>query len=273
MITFLKNLTLVTLIEVKLLSKNLYPMKILVCISSVPDTTTKITFTDNDTQLNKQGVQFIINPYDEFSLSKALKLKAELGGTVTVINVGTAENDPVIRKSLAIGADDALRIDVAPIDGMHVANEIANYAKDKGYDLILTGRESIDFNGGVVPHLLGELLGIPSVSPCVNLTVNGSTIELETLIDGGKETLTCSTPAVIGGQKGLVLENELIIPNMRGIMQSRTKPLTVATSASSESAQKVTKLEQPAAKSGCKIVDAANVDELVDLLQNEAKVI
>ena len=248
-------------------------MKILVCISSVPDTTTKINFTENDTQLNKAGVQFVINPYDEFGLSKALQLIEKDGGTVTVINVGSAENDPVIRKALAIGANDAVRIDTEPMDGLHVANEIAAYAKDQGYDLIIAGRESIDFNGGVVPHLLGELLGIPSVSPCVSFTANGSEAEMETFIDGGKETLKATMPLVIGSQKGLVQENELRIPNMRGIMQSRSKPLIVVAAQSSDSAQKVVKLEQPAAKSGCKMIDASNVDELVDLLQNEAKVI
>lgn len=248
-------------------------MKILVCISSVPDTTTKINFTDNDTQLDKQGVQFIINPYDEFGLTKALQLKEAGGGSVTVIHVGGAENDPVIRKALAIGADDAVRIDSNPIDGIHVANEIAAYAKDKGYDLIIAGRESIDYNGGIVPHALAELLGVPSISPCVNFSVNGSEVEAETLINGGKETLKCSTPLVIGSQKGLVEENELRIPNMRGIMMSRNKPLAVEASQSSDSAQKVVKLEKPAAKAGCKMIDPSNVEELVDLLQNEAKVI
>jgi len=248
-------------------------MKILVCISSVPDTTTKINFTENDTQFKKEGVQFIINPYDEFGLTKALLLKESGGGSVTVINVGTTENDPIIRKALAIGADDAIRIDSTPIDGIHVANEIANYAKDKGYDLIIAGRESIDYNGGMVPHLLGELLSIPSISPCVGFTVNGVEAEMETLIDGGKESVKASLPMVIGSQKGLVQENELRIPNMRGIMMSRSKPLTVEASTTNDSGQKIVKHELPAAKAGCTMIDASDVDKLVDLLQNEAKVI
>lgn len=248
-------------------------MKILVCISSVPDTTTKINFTGDGSALNKDGVQFVINPYDEFGLTKALKLKESAGGSVTVLNVGGAENDPVIRKALAIGADDAVRIDTTPIDGLHVANEIANYAKDKGYDLIITGRESIDYNGGTVPHLLGELLGLPSVSPCIELSINGSEAEMETVVDGGKEKLKAQLPIVIGSQKGLVLEEELIIPNMRGIMMSRSKPLAVEASTSSDAGLEVSSHELPPAKSGCKMVDANNVDELVNLLQNEAKVI
>jgi len=248
-------------------------MKILVCISSVPDTTTKINFSENDTKFNTQGVQFIINPYDEFGLTKALQLKESGGGSVTVINVGPVTNDPVIRKALAIGADDAVRIDTEPIDGMHVANEIAAYAKDKGYDLIIAGRESIDYNGGMVPHFLGELLNIPSVSPCIQFNVNGTYAEMETLIDGGKESVKSTLPIVIGSQKGLVHENELKIPNMRGIMMSRSKPLTVETSTSKESGQKIITHELPQEKAGCTMVDASDVDKLVDLLQNEAKVI
>jgi electron transfer flavoprotein beta subunit len=248
-------------------------MKILVCISSVPDTTTKIKFTDNDTKFDTQGVQFIINPYDEFGLTKALLLKEAGGGSITVINVGPAENDPVIRKALAIGADDAVRIDTVPIDGIHVANEVANYAKDKAYDLIIAGRESIDYNGGVVPHLLGELLSIPSVSPCIGFEINGNDAQMETLIDGGKESIKASLPIVIGSQKGLVQENELRIPNMRGIMMSRSKPLAVEGSTTGVSGQSVVAHELPTAKEGCTMIDASDVDKLVDLLQNEAKVI
>ena len=248
-------------------------MKILVCISSVPDTTTKITFTENNTLLNKQGVQFVINPYDEFGLSKAIQLREKNGGTVTVISVGKADIEPVIRKTLAIGANDAVRIDIDPIDAFHVANEISNYVKTNPFDLIIAGRESIDYNGGMVPHLLGELLNVASVSPCVKLTIDGNSAEMETLIDGGKETVKANFPIVIGGQKGLVEENELIIPNMRGIMDSRSKPLIVLPSSSNDFAQKTINHELPTAKSGCKMIDANNVDELVNLLQNEAKVI
>jgi electron transfer flavoprotein beta subunit len=248
-------------------------MKILVCVSSVPDTTTKIKFIDQDTKFNSEGVQFIINPYDEFGLTKALQLREAAGGSVTILHVGTASNDPIIRKALAIGADDAVRIDTEPIDGMHVANEIANYAKDKEYDLIITGRESIDYNGGMVPHLIAELLNIPSVSPCVGLSINETEAELDTYIDGGKESLKAALPVVIGSQKGLVEESELRIPNMRGIMMSRSKPLVVEKSTSNEHGQRTVNHELPPVKAGCTIIDSAEVDKLVELLQNEAKVI
>ena len=150
-------------------------MKILVCISSVPDTTTKISFTNNNTEFNKSGVQFVINPNDEFGLTKALQLKeANPGSTVSVIHVGPATSDPIIRKSLAIGADDAIRIDTEAVDALQVANEIAVYIKANPFDLIITGKESIDYNGAIVPHALGEILGIPSVSPCIGLEIDGA---------------------------------------------------------------------------------------------------
>lgn len=166
-----------------------------------------------------------------------------------------------------------MRIDTVPVDGMHVAHEIANYVKDKGFDLIIAGRESIDYNGGIVPHMIGELLNIPSISPCISFNVNGAEAEMETMIDGGKETVKANLPVIIGSQKGLVEENELRIPNMRGIMMSRSKPLNVEASTSSESGQKIVTHELPPVKDGCTMIDASDVDKLVDLLQNEAKVI
>ena len=248
-------------------------MKILVCISSVPDTTTKINFSSDGKEFNKQGVQFIINPYDEFGLTKALKIKEKNGGTVTVINVGLAENDPIIRKALAIGADDAVRIDANPIDGISVAKEIAEFAKNEAYDLIIAGRESIDYNGGIVPHALGAILNIPSISPCIGIEIEGTNVTLETFIDGGKEKVSATLPVVIGSQKGLVEENELIIPNMRGIMMSRSKPLKVIPAAGKAPCQTIANHELPPAKQACKMIDANNVEELVALLQNEAKVL
>lgn len=248
-------------------------MKILVCMSVVPDTTTKISFTDNDTKFNTAGVQFIINPYDEFALTKALKIKAEKGGTVTVIHVGNATSESVIRKALAIGADDAIRIDTEAHDGISVAKEIATYIQSNPFDLIFAGRESIDYNGGIVAHALGELLNLASVSPCVNLTLNDNAFTAETFVDGGKETFSGTLPAVIGSQKGLVEEHELIIPNMRGIMMARSKPLNVIAGSGSNAVQAVKSYAQPTAKQACKMIDANNVEELVNLLQNEAKVL
>ena len=249
-------------------------MKILVCISSVPDTTTKITFTNNNTEFNSNGVQFVINPNDEFGLTKALQIKENNpGSTVTVIHVGPASNDPVIRKSLAIGADDAVRIDTTANDPIQVAHEIAQYIKENSFDLIITGKESIDYNGAVVPHALGELLGIPSVSPCIGLKISGNDATITGVIDGGKEDLSANLPVIVGGQKGLVEESELRIPNMRGIMQARSKPLKVIASSGSGECQKIVSYDTPTPKATCKLIDANNVEELVALLQNEAKVI
>ncbi len=249
-------------------------MKILVCISSVPDTTTKITFTENNTKFNASGVQFVINPNDEFGLTKALILKeTNPGSTVTVIHVGPVTNEPIIRKSLAIGADDAIRIDTDAIDAVQVANEIAAYVKANPFDLIITGKESIDYNGSIVPHMLGELLGVASVSPCIGLNINGTTAEMVAVVDGGKENVTSNLPVIVGGQKGLVDEKELRIPNMRGIMQARSKPLNVVPASGASASQSVNSYESPAAKSACTMIDANNVEELVNLLQNEAKVI
>jgi electron transfer flavoprotein beta subunit len=249
-------------------------MNILVCISSVPDTTTKINFTDNNTSLNAAGVQYIINPNDEFGLTKALQLKeSNPGSKVTIIHVGPATNDPVIRKSLAIGADAAVRINTEALDALQVSGEIANYVNSNPYDLIITGKESIDYNGAIVPHALGEMLGIPSVSPCLGLNINGQEANLIGSVDGGKEEFTVLLPVVVGGQKGMVEESELRIPNMRGIMQARSKPLLVLDAIGCKKAQTVVNYDSPAPKEACKMVDSNNVEELVKLLQNEAKVI
>ena len=248
-------------------------MKILVCISSVPDTTSKINFTADKSAFDKNGIQWVINPLDEFGLTKAIKLQESAGATVTVINVGDASTEPVIRKSLAIGANDAIRINVEPKDSFSVAKEIANIAQSGGYDLILCGKESIDYNGGAVPGMVAQLLNQPFVNGCVGLDVNGSEATSVREIDGGKEIIAASLPLVIGGQKGLVEEKDLRIPNMRGIMTARTKALTVLEPVSASVETKAVKFEKPAAKSAVKLVSADNLDELISLLHNEAKVI
>ena len=198
-------------------------MKFLVCISNVPDTTSKITFTDNKA-FNTAGVQFIINPYDEIALTRALELKEALGGTVTVINVGGANTEPNIRKALAIGADDGIRINAEPTDAYFVATQIAEAAKKNNYDVILTGRESIDYNGAQVASMLAELLNLPCVTVTTKLDISGTDATLEREIDGGKEVVAVKTPFVVSAQKGM---SEPRIPNMRGIMSARTKPLSV----------------------------------------------
>lgn len=245
-------------------------MKILVCITHVPDTTTRISFTDSDTKLNTAGVQFIVGPYDDYALARAVEIKESMGGTVTVINVGEADTEPTLRKALAIGADDAIRVNTVPTDGWYVAQEIAAVAKEGNYDLILMGRESIDFNGGQVHGFVGEILGLPSVSPVMQLDINGSTAKVAREIEGGKEYLELNLPFVAGCQEPIA---EWKIPNMRGIMSARTKPLVVKDPSTSEKRTQVLNYELPAAKAGCKMIAADQVNELVDLLKSEAKVL
>ncbi|HTN18879.1 MAG TPA: electron transfer flavoprotein subunit beta/FixA family protein [Pelobium sp.] len=245
-------------------------MKILVCISNVPDTTTKITFTNDNSTFNEAGVQFVLNPYDEIALSRAIELTENGNGTVTVINVGEAGTEPTIRKALAIGATDAVRINASPKDAYFVAKQIANYAKDQSYDLILTGRESIDYNGSKVAAMLGELLDIPSVSIIKKLEVNGASATVEREIEGGKEIISIPFPFVAGTAEGVA---EWKIPNMRGIMSARTKPLNVVEPVEVQSTSKIVKFETPAPRGAVKLVDSAEPEKLIELLHSEAKVI
>lgn len=244
-------------------------MKILVCISCVPDTTAKISFTDGDTKFNKEGVQYVIGPYDEYALSKAVDMQAS-GATVTVLNVGGVDTEPVIRKALAVGANDAIRVNAEPTDAFFVASQIVNVAKEGGYDMILMGRETTDFNGGQVHGMVGELMGLPSISPVMKMDIDGSSATLSREIEGGKETLKVNMPFVAGCQEPIA---EWKIPNMRGIMSARTKPLQVVEPVDLETATQVNSYALPASKTECKMVDADNVEELVNLLRNEAKVI
>lgn len=246
-------------------------MKILVCISKAPDTTAKIAFTDGNTKFDENGVQFIVNPYDEwYALVRGLELKEANGGTVTVLNVGGAENDPVIRKALAIGADDAVRIDASTNDALSVAKQIAAYAKEQSYDMILCGKETIDYNGSQVAGMVAELMNLPYVSLATKLDVNGSTATIERDIEGGVEVVEVSGAFVLSAAKGMA---EARIPNMRGIMAARTKPLAVVPAIETSAKTSIKSFELPPAKSACKLVDAANVEELVNLLHNEAKAI
>ena len=248
-------------------------MKILVCISHVPDTTSKINFTNNNTEFDTNGVTFVINPYDEFGLTKAMMIKEATGGTVTVINVGPASTEPTLRKALAIGADNAVRVNAEPEDAYFVAKQLAAHAKDGGYDLIITGRESIDHNGGMVPGMLAEMMGLPFVNACIGLELDGNSATLVREIDGGKESLKADLPLLLAGQKGLVEEKDLRIPAMRGIMMARSKPLTAVEADGSETMTKVSSFESLPPKADCKMIDAGSVDQLVQLLHNEAKVI
>lgn len=246
-------------------------MKILVCISKAPDTTTKISFTDGDTKFDESGVKYIVNPYDEwYALVKGLELKEAHGGSVTTVTVGTAEDEATIRKALAIGADDATRIDVLPEDAGQVAAEIAHFAKEGGYDLVLLGKETIDYNGSQVGGMLAEHLDMPFISLAESMTVSGSTATLDKEIIGGIQTVEADLPLVVSCAKGMA---EQRIPNMRGIMAARKKPLNVIPSSGAAKNTSFEKYALPAPKSAVKLIDPNNMDELVALLHNEAKVI
>ena len=248
-------------------------MKILVCISHVPDTTSKINFSDNNTKFDPTGVQFVINPNDEFGLTRAMWFKEKQGAQVTVANVGGADTEPTLRKALAIGADEAIRVNMPATDGFSVAKQLANVVKDGGYDLVIAGRESIDYNGGMVPGMIAGLIDANFVNNCIGLEVDGTSAKAVREIDGGKETVSTSLPLVIGGQKGLVEESDLRIPNMRGIMMARKKPLTVIEPAAVSAETSSVAFEKPAPKGAVTLVSPDNLDELVNLLHNEAKVI
>lgn len=248
-------------------------MKILVCISHVPDTTSKINFTDGNAKFDTNGVQYVINPHDEYSLTRAMWFKEKQGASVTVVNVGESSTEPTLRKCLAIGADDAIRVNAVATDGFLVAKQLAEIVKNGNYDVVLAGKESIDYNGQMVPGMLAGMLGYNFINACTGLEIDGNSASISREIDGGKEVLKTNLPLVVAGQKGLVDEKDLRIPNMRGIMMARKKPLQVVEASDSNTATKAVNFEKPAEKSACKMIDANNVAELVDLLHNEAKVI
>ena len=245
-------------------------MKILVCISNVPDTTTKVSFNNNNTEFNTNGVQYILNPYDEIALSRAIELTEGGKGTTTVINVGLADTEPTIRKALAIGADDAIRVNAAASDAYFVSKQIAEVAKNGGYDMIMCGRESIDYNSAQVPSMIAEILDIPSVSIIKKLELNGNDATIDREIEGGKEVINLSTPFVVSTAEGVA---EPKIPNMRGIMSARTKPLQVVEAIAVEKVSAFTTYEMPAARGNVKLISADEPAKLVEALNAEAKVI
>lgn len=248
-------------------------MKILVCISHVPDTTSKINFTNGDSEFDTNGVQFVINPNDEFGLTRAIWFQEQQGANVTVVNVGAPDTEPTLRKALAIGANEAIRVNANPTEGFFVAKQLAEVIKNGGYDLVIAGKESLDYNGGMVPGMLAGLLGYNFVNSCIELTVDGTSAKASREIDGGKEIVSTSLPLIIGAQKGLVEEKDLRIPNMRGIMTARTKVLTVLEPVSANIETKAVKFEKPAPKSAVKLFSADDLDGLISALHNEAKVI
>jgi electron transfer flavoprotein beta subunit len=247
-------------------------MKILVCISKTPDTTSKIAFKDNNTKFDETGVQWIINPYDEWNaLVRAIELKEkDTSIQLHLITVGGPDCDPIIRKALALGGDEAIRINTTSDDTFFIAAQIAAVAKQNGYDLVLAGKETIDYNSSSVGGALAELLDMPFISLANKVEINGTTAVVEREIEGGEETNEVSLPVVISCQKGVA---EQRIPNMRGIMSAKSKPLKVVEPAAIDALTHVESFELPPAKAGVKLVPADNVEELVRLLHEEAKVI
>ena len=249
-------------------------MKILVCISNVPDTTTKVKFKDDNTEFDAAGVQWIINPWDELALTRALELKEDSNNSVesvTVATVGTKTADQTLRKAMAIGADNAIRVDAEPKDAYYVAAQLAEVVKNNEFDIIFAGIESSDYNGAAVGGMLSEFLEYPSVSAVSSFNIEEDEIKITRDIDGGKEEVTSETPMVAVVQKGIAIEPR--IAAMRGIMMARKKPLDVASPAEVEPLTEVLEYELPQAKPPCEMIDPENIEVLVDKLQNEAKVI
>jgi len=239
-------------------------MKALICISHVPDTTTKIVFEPEGRTLNKSGVTFIINPYDEFGLSRAMEIKEQTQDChIAIVCVGGAETEPTLRKALAVGADEAFRIDAYPGDAFFVASQIAAWAKDKGFDLIFAGKESIDSNGSAVPGMIAELMDLPMVSFATRLEIKGNKALLQREVDGGMEVVESTIPLVISCQKGIA---EWRIPNMRGIMSAKSKPLTVVSPEAVENRTQTIHYTQPPAKTGCMYISPETPEELVKIL-------
>ena len=247
-------------------------MKILVCISKTPDTTAKIAFTDNNTKFDTSGVQWIINPYDEwYALVRAIEIKEkDPASVIHLVTVGGADTEPIIRKALALGGDEAIRVNADTHDGFVVASQIAAVAKEGQYDLVLTGKETIDYNGSSIGGMVAELLELPYVALATKLELSGNKATVTREIEGGEETCEAELPIVISAQKGMA---EARIPNMRGIMAARTKPLKVKDAVAVDPMTTIAGFGLPPAKAGVKLVDAENVEELVRLLHEEAKAI
>lgn len=238
-------------------------MKILVAISKVPDTTTKITIKEG--KINEEGVQWIINPFDEwYALVKAIELKEKnVAAHVTVLSVGDASSDAILRKALAYGADEAVRIDAVPNDSYFTAAQIAAYARNEQYDLILTGKESIDYNQGAVGGIVAGLLQQPYAALATSLEFGGSNIKITRETEGGTQIEEIELPAVVSCTKGMATQR---IPNMRGIMAARTKPLKSIAANSAAPLTEVVSYELPEEKGAVKLFD--NVEDFVSALKD-----
>ena len=246
-------------------------MNLLVCISKTPETTAKISFTEGNSKFNQEGVQYIMNPYDEwYALVRAIEMKEKHGGKVIAINVGPSSNDIIIRKALAIGADEAVRVDAEADSSMFVAKQIAEYAKNNAIDIVFCGKETIDYNGSEVASITAEMLDLPFISYASKMDFDGSTATIERDIEGGVEVVQVEKPFVVSAAKGLA---EQRIPNMKGIMMAKRKPLNVVEAVAQETKAKIVSYSVPQGKQEVKMINPENMDELVRLLHEEAKVI
>ena len=246
-------------------------MKILVCVSKTPDTTAKIAFTNNNTKFAGDGVQWIINPYDEwYALVRAIELKEkDPSAVIHLVTVGAADTEPIIRKALAIGGDEAIRVNADSADPFYIATQIAEVARQGNYDLIFTGKETIDYNGSAIGGMIAELLDMPYIALATKFDLTGTTATVIREIEGGEETDEVTLPAVVSCQKGVA---EQRIPNMKGIMSARTKPLKVVEPVAADALTSIVSFELPPAKAGVKLVPADNPAELIRLLHEEARV-
>lgn len=246
-------------------------MNILVCISVVPDTISKINFTENQKELDKSNIQWIINPLDEYMLSKAIQLQKTHGAKVSVLNIGTSETENFLRKALAMGADEAIRVDYSPQDSLSTAQEIARFVQEQKFDLILLSKESIDYQGGIVPSLLAQILNIPLANSCISLDIKENQAIFIRETAQSKETLSAQLPLVVSGQKGIVAEKDLIIPNMRGMMMARTKPLAIREASHHISFSSI--FSKNPERNKIKFISPDNLDELIHILHEEKKLI
>lgn len=248
-------------------------MNILVCINCVPDTTTsKITFSEDKKYLDNSNIQWIINPLDEYTLSKAILLQKEIGAKISVISVGTSETESILRKALAMGADEAIKINIYPENSLNVAKEIASWVKENHFDLILTGKESIDYHNGITPSLIAQLLNLPFLNSCIDLKINQQEViaQRETATD--IETIKTKLPLVIACQKGIVDEKEIIIPNMRGMMNAKNKPFLVKEAKQTASNTEIY-FEKSPERGQIKYISPDDLDEFIRILHEEEKLI
>jgi electron transfer flavoprotein beta subunit len=245
-------------------------MKILVCISKTPDTTAKIAFTDNNTKFDTNGVQWIINPNDEYySLIRAIELKeADTSVAIHLITVGSADSDAILRKAFALGGDEGIRVNAEGLDSFGIAAQIAAVAKNNAYDLIFFGKETIDYNGNSVGGMVAALLNFPYISFATKFELTGNTAAITREIEGGEELCEVNLPVALSCTKGMA---EARIPNMRGIMGARTKPLKVVEPVATEILTEIVDYSLPPAKAGVKLFEPDNVTALIKCLQEKTK--